>query len=82
MVMLPQTGLSVASGVAEKLRGMIAAHHFDQVRTVTASFGVAELAPDDDARSITRRVDEALYRAKGGGRNRVDVNGEEPVNRV
>jgi diguanylate cyclase (GGDEF)-like protein len=39
---------------------------------VTASFGVAELRADDaDLADVVRRADEALYRAKEAGRNRV-----------
>lgn len=73
MVVLPQAGLDAARNVAEKLRRAIADHCFDQVGSVTASFGVAELAPPENSKSLTQRVDEALYRAKDRGRNRVEV---------
>lgn len=73
MLILPQTGLGDAREVAEKLRQTIAAQHFDQVDTVTASFGVVELAPQENSKSLAQRVDEALYRAKDRGRNRVEV---------
>ncbi|MCE8019958.1 hypothetical protein HOP51_07500 [Halomonas sp. MCCC 1A11036] len=36
-----------------------------------SSFGVAELGPDESESQCNRRLDEALYRAKGEGRNRV-----------
>jgi PleD family two-component response regulator len=39
--------------------------------TVTASLGVASLAPDDDARTLLRRADLAMYTAKSDGRDRV-----------
>ncbi|MDR9439737.1 MAG: diguanylate cyclase [Halomonas sp.] len=73
MVLLPQTGLDAARGVAEKLRRVIADHRFEQLDTITASFGVVELAIREDSRSLAQRVDEALYRAKALGRNRVEV---------
>lgn len=73
MVILPQTGLDAAREVAEKLRRVIAAHRFDQIGTVTASFGVVELVPRDNSKLLAQRVDEALYRAKSRGRNRVEV---------
>jgi diguanylate cyclase (GGDEF)-like protein len=38
--------------------------------TITVSYGVAQVIPGDDAASVLRRADDALYRAKHGGRNR------------
>ena len=38
---------------------------------VTASFGVAEIGPDDTPESVLQRADQALFDAKRGGRNRV-----------
>ncbi|MDY7116837.1 diguanylate cyclase [Halomonas sp. SSL-5] len=73
MVLLPETGLAAASKVAEKLRRAIAGQRFETLGTVTASFGVVELADGEDSRSLVQRVDEALYRAKELGRNRVEA---------
>lgn len=42
---------------------------------MTISVGVTALSADDDADRILQRVDDALYRAKRLGRNRVVVNG-------
>lgn len=39
---------------------------------ITASFGIAELEPGEQAASALRRVDELMYRAKADGRNRVE----------
>jgi len=72
MVLLPETGLAAAGKVAEKLRLAIADHRFEGLGGVTASFGVAEMVPGEDSRSLAQRVDEALYRAKALGRNRVE----------
>ena len=41
--------------------------------TVTCSFGVAELAAGETAEGFVARADEALYRAKLEGRNRVKL---------
>ena len=41
---------------------------------ITASFGVAELTPNDDIGDAIKRADEALYAAKNGGRDRVVVD--------
>lgn len=62
----------VAQRLCERLREAIV---FDDMRCplphVTASFGVAALAPNQDADMLTAAADAALYRAKQGGRNRI-----------
>ena len=40
---------------------------------VTASFGVAELPPSESVEEAIGAADQALYRAKEGGRNRVEL---------
>ncbi|MDY6955212.1 MAG: diguanylate cyclase, partial [Thermodesulfobacteriota bacterium] len=44
-----------------------------QTLQITASFGVASLRleSEETVDSLTKRADEAMYRAKDGGRNRV-----------
>ncbi|BBI98890.1 hypothetical protein FGKAn22_05830 [Ferrigenium kumadai] len=73
MVMMPQSALDVARSAAERLRLAVASHPFDKVGEVTASFGVTAFVPQDDSNSLLKRVDDALYRAKERGRNRVEV---------
>jgi diguanylate cyclase (GGDEF)-like protein len=40
---------------------------------VTVSVGVATLAPDESGEDLIQRADQALYRAKEEGRNRVEA---------
>jgi diguanylate cyclase (GGDEF)-like protein len=65
--------LRQAAGLAEKLRGLIEAEPFECDLTVTASFGVATLRPDQTLEQLFNAADEALYRAKRSGRNRVEL---------
>lgn len=65
--------LRQAAGLAEKLRGLIEAEPFECDLTVTASFGVATLQPDQTLEQLFNAADEALYRAKRSGRNRVEL---------
>ncbi len=73
--------------LAERIRRSIAALRFDTdigPLEVTSSFGVAALGDNgDDAASVLKSADEALYRAKEKGRNRVVISpprerGREP----
>ena len=73
MVLMPQSDLEAAAVAAEKLRQAIAGHRFDKVEQLTVSFGVVMYEPMDDLNAVLKRVDDALYRAKARGRNRVEV---------
>ena len=72
---LPRADANATVRIAETLRQAMAGNEIvcEQLAkiTVTASFGVATLLPDDDLGTLLARADEALYAAKEGGRNRV-----------
>jgi two-component system, cell cycle response regulator len=77
VIVMPETDMAVATMVAERLRRRIASepfaiqHHTRHVE-VTISIGIAALTGvTDDATTILKRADQALYRAKRDGRNRV-----------
>lgn len=86
LILLPQTYLAEARVLAERLRSLIATEPFDardrdpsaadkempsEALNVTISIGLAEVAPGETFDSAVKRADEALYRAKSEGRNRV-----------
>jgi diguanylate cyclase (GGDEF)-like protein len=57
--------------LAERLRAAVAA--VGAGRGVTGSVGVATLAAGDDVEAVLHRADEAMYRAKTSGGDRVDT---------
>ena len=69
-VLLPRTDMSSAVRVGERIRIEIATNS-NLLRRVTASLGVATLAPGGDLASLVNQADKALYRAKQTGRDRV-----------
>lgn len=72
MIIAPQLTCEEAVGLAEKLRQLVEATSFDGVGKLTCSFGVSTFVPGDQAETLANRADRALYRAKSGGRNRVE----------
>ncbi|MEN5237885.1 MULTISPECIES: diguanylate cyclase [Pseudomonas] len=75
VLLLPQTSPPAAVQVAEALRAAIEAcpFHFKGERVViTTSIGLSAFRPGERGDQVLKRADEALYRAKDKGRNRVE----------
>ncbi|NEQ53040.1 MAG: GGDEF domain-containing protein [Leptolyngbya sp. SIO3F4] len=73
LVLLHGTNGDNARHVAEELRNRIASLQLLPKRSVTVSVGVATLQVGEDWSTWMKRSDNNLYRAKMGGRNRVEV---------
>jgi len=71
VVLAPETDLQEASRLAERLRVEIADNRSDSAPTVTASLGFAQYEAGDTSETLIKRADQALYKAKILGRNRV-----------
>ena len=74
LVLLPATGLTGATALAEKLRAALEAQNFTPAGAVTVSVGVAEHLLDETLGTWLERADRALYQAKSEGRNRVEAD--------
>ncbi|MHB8879683.1 MAG: GGDEF domain-containing protein [Myxococcaceae bacterium] len=76
LMLLPKTAIEGATEAAERMRVAIEHADFlwsDQRLKVTLSAGVVSLWPGASDDAVLKRVDELLYQAKSGGRNRVAV---------
>lgn len=77
VVVMPDTDVAFANTVAERLRKGIADESFNVgggvgALDITASIGVTSLqSPTESVDQFLKRADQALYRAKREGRNRV-----------
>jgi two-component system, cell cycle response regulator len=77
VVVMPETDMAVATMVAERLRRRVACEPFPVSRganavEITISIGLAaQASTNDTAANVLKRADQALYRAKRDGRNRV-----------
>lgn len=72
LVICPATRREGVVSLAEHLRLAIMNGINQKLPAQTASFGVATVQDRDSVNDLIRRADEAMYRAKEGGRNRVD----------
>jgi len=75
LALLPNSAMEQAWVLAERMRAGVRGVPLSfRPEPVTASFGVAQWRPDDTVAGLVDRADDALYRAKRGGRDRVEGN--------
>jgi len=55
------------------LRQLTETHFFTEKIHLTLSCGVTQMQGKDDSHRVVMRADDALYKAKHEGRNRVEV---------
>lgn len=73
VVICPETEEEGSAALAESLRYALESRNLPVVGCQTASFGVTMHRPEDTVDRMLARADEALYKAKEAGRNRVEV---------
>ncbi|WP_304544349.1 diguanylate cyclase [Sulfurimonas microaerophilic] len=71
IILFPTVDLEQACSIAEKIRGKIEQLQIDVVGQVTASFGIAEVSQKVFLEDVVAKADDALYKAKSAGRNKV-----------
>ena len=83
LVILPETPIAGAAQVAENVRQAISSLDLSTGKPrqrLTCSIGVAAAAEGElEPEQVIARADAALYNAKRAGRNRVFIDGDEPV---
>lgn len=76
LIILPTTSIDSALSSAERVRDALCSYDWKAIdgvaMDVTISVGVSEFCEGDDIASVIRRADQALYRSKAGGRNKVE----------
>ncbi len=74
MLVLPDTDVNNAGNLINELRKSFEAIQFNEKEhkfKVTFSAGISQNSHDQSAKEMIRRADEALYRAKSNGKNKV-----------
>jgi len=76
IILFPCTDIDGARKVVERMRKRAEECEIQldaQVLNFTASFGMTEMAPGSEFSEAVKTVDQALYKAKGEGRNRIGI---------
>ncbi|MDT6964519.1 diguanylate cyclase [Cupriavidus sp. SZY C1] len=81
LIICPDTDAPAAVALAEGLRRTVSERHFPLTGPMTASLGVASVQPGDTIHGMISRADQALYRSKHKGRDRVEFADEAVVAR-
>lgn len=76
LIMFPETSIEAASATMTRLQRELTKHFFmleNERVLITFSAGVALRGPNEDQESLVKRADQAMYKAKKTGKNRVVV---------
>jgi diguanylate cyclase (GGDEF)-like protein/PAS domain S-box-containing protein len=71
VIILAETDKKQAYVLAERIRQGIEKFDFNNAAQITISCGVAEFKKEDTRHTLIKRADDAMYKAKRNGRNRV-----------
>lgn len=74
MILLPNSDLKMSIQIAESLRKKVEKFKFTGVERVTSSFGVGKIDKNESKEKFLKRIDEALYKSKENGRNRITIS--------
>ncbi|MCF8001926.1 MAG: diguanylate cyclase [Halanaerobiales bacterium] len=72
VVLLPQTQIKEAKKIANRIKKNVQAIDIKESGSITISIGAAVIRQEDDIESFLKRADDALYKAKNNGRNRIE----------
>lgn len=73
VILAPQTDRTGALALTQKMAETVRGLRIGEAGGITASFGVAEAEAGEKRDELLRRADQALYRAKSAGRDRIET---------
>ena len=73
IVLMKVNSIESLQKATEHIRQSIESYHFEEVDSITASFGITLYIESEEILNTLERVDKALYKAKDNGRNQVQI---------
>jgi len=73
VIFCKQQTLEDANRLCETFQNSIKSYPFSYIKTLSCSYGVAELLPGESLAACFKRADTALYQAKANGRDRIEM---------
>jgi len=73
VILVPNSNTEQAVVLAEKIRKKIANFEFEEIGSISCSFGVAQMGDGFELDNLVENADKALYMAKRSGRNRTEI---------
>jgi len=74
LIISRETDINGAFVLAEKIRKIVESYKFEIATHQTISVGIAQIKDNESMDELLKRADDALYKAKEGGRNRVVIS--------
>lgn len=71
--LVPETSQKEVMILAERIRKAIEEEVFEKVEHITVSIGASLISKGESLDMVIKRADEAMYKAKDSGRNRVEI---------
>ena len=71
LILMKHATVEDAEQMCHRIQQRMAQQLFSHQKTLTCSFGIAQLRPDESLMACFERADQMLYQAKNQGRNRI-----------
>lgn len=73
MILVPDCCIEDVKSMLYRIREMINSYQFDTIGNLTCSFGLTQYLVPEESQAFLKRVDDALYKSKNEGRNRITI---------
>ena len=73
LLLIVESDVNIAKTISEKINNVLCQTDFSPVDKVTVSIGITQVADGETNESVITRSDQALYKAKDNGRNRIEI---------